>query len=167
MSDWRRAALVLFTLPLLGCPYDSPAPVAEPSATPLDARLAGGWRCVGGGDKEVLVLRFTSIDPVQMDVDAAVGTDGNPFRLHSATLAGAPVLNIEDRKPPANDEDRWSLGRVTFLRPDVLLFELAREEPFNAAPKGAKPADTAATALARGELFEDFCVCIRAEEPKP
>ncbi|PYQ55606.1 MAG: hypothetical protein DMF78_01465 [Acidobacteria bacterium] len=164
MNQWTRVVLVLSTLPLLGCPYDSPTPVADASTRPLDTRLAGDWRCVGPKDKEAVVLRFAAISPVELEVDQVGADKPNPFRLHSGTLDGAPVLNLEDRNP--DDKNKWALGRYTFLRPNVVHFELAREEPFKAAPAGTKPAETASKALARSDLFADYCVCIRAEEEK-
>jgi hypothetical protein len=164
MNEWSRGLVVVSTLALLGCPYSGPTPIADASARPLDTRLVGDWHCSSPDSKEGLALRFTAISPVELEVDEVGAEKPSPFRLQSATLDGTPVLNLKDRNP--DDQDGWALGRYTFLRPNVVHFELAREEPFKAAPAGTKPAETARTALARSELFADYCVCIRADEEK-
>jgi hypothetical protein len=50
-----------------------------------------------------------------------------------------------------------------FYRSSLVQFDLAREEPFDAAPKGASELATAEKALKRGDLFEEAWACVRAE----
>jgi hypothetical protein len=157
------APLVLMAIPLLACPYEAPHPIAAASQKPIDPRLAGDWRCVGTGGNELLVLKIASLEPATFVLTVPGEPNTPPMRFHSATLAGKPVLNVENADPPHEGRQKWALARYTLHRPNLVEFEVAREEPFKEVPAGAGLADVAARALRRGELFDQFCACVRAE----
>jgi hypothetical protein len=160
----RTAVLVLLALPLLGCPYEGPAPVAPASDKAIDPRLAGEWRCVGHGSSDVMLLTITSPRPALFEATAPDEPGEPPIRLHGASLAGKPLLNAEQQD--RDGKKSWALVRYTLYHADLLEFQVAREEPFKGAPAGASLADLAARALDRGELFEGFCACVRADAAK-
>lgn len=160
-----RLGALLSTLFLLGCPYDSPAPLAEPSDVPLDERLIGSWRCASSASEEPNVISFSRVDATEVRAAVHAGDeDPGPFRLKSAKSGGTQLVNVEALEPA--DKKFWSLARFTLHRPDVLQIELAREEPFRQAPADG-PGTVVARALERGDLFADWCVCARIRDERP
>jgi len=160
-----RLAAVLPALFLLGCPYDSTTPVAEPGDAPLDERLIGSWRCVSSASEEPHVISFSRVDATELRAVVHAGDDDpGPFRLKSAKAGAAQLVNVEALE--AANKKPWSLARFTLHRADVLQIELAREEPFDQAPSDS-PRTVVPRALERGDLFADWCVCARIREERP
>jgi hypothetical protein len=160
------ALLLLAALPLLGCPYGADAPI-DPVAAPLDTRLLGRWRCVSGDSEEVGVVQFKSVSSAKDVYDISfLPCDGSDcsFTAHLTMVGGIPMLNARENKK-AGEAGDWSFARYTLYRPDLVHFELVREEPFKGVPETSVAIrHVLEEQMGRPELFEDWMSCVRVKE---
>ena len=167
-ADGRRWwVVVVLAFPLFGCPYGAEVPL-DTAAAPLDARLLGRWRCVSGETEDVGTIEFQAAkgSPDHYDVQFLPCDESDcAFRAHLTLVAGAPILNAQELKKDADKPGDWSFARYTLLRPDVLHFELAREEPFNGVPKTQAPAirHVFEEHMGKPDLFDEWVTCVRVK----
>jgi hypothetical protein len=89
------------------------------------------------------------------------GGDDAPmvFAAQAVTRGGKTLMNAQELAE--SGAQRWTVARYTLLRPTVLHLEAAKESALKDAANDAARLAALDRALARGELFEDFCTCVR------
>lgn len=158
-------AVLLVSAPLSAC-YESAAPIADTSSTPFDVRLPGQWRCVAEDAPDTSLLSISVVSPTQYDlVMGAADEQPSRYHAHSARLNGVPLANVQQL-----DEDgtpgKWVLARYTLLRPAVLQLEIASDHALEGPDEGGAPRARALQRLKKGDLFDQFCVCVRVLKAK-
>ena len=157
--------MLLLVADLASCPADSKTPFAEESDVPFAAGLEGRWNCVGPGDLKASRVEIARRAPTRLEAVIDPGsTDTGRVRLHAARSGSQALVNVEMLE--TDDPEKWSLARMTLLRPGVLHVEVAREKPFEKV-SAAATRGVIERGLREGGLFQDFWVCVRAEEEKP
>ena len=66
------------------------------------------------------------------------------------------------RDPVDGEPRKWTLARYSLPAPNVLRLEAADHDAFEKATTAEQRAKVLAAGLKSGQLFGDFCVCIRA-----
>jgi hypothetical protein len=156
--------VLLLAADLASCPADSKTPFAEESDVAFEAQVAGRWRCVGPGEAKAALVEISRRGPTVLEAVIDPGSkDTGRVRLHAARSGGQALVNVE--MFGSDDPEKWSLARMTLLRPSVLHVEVAREKPFETVPDSARRS-VIERGLRDGGLFDDFWVCVRAEEVK-
>jgi hypothetical protein len=160
---WTRALAVLVLAGTLAACYQSDAPIADAATAPLDARLPGQWRCVAEDDAKTALLSITAVNPTRFDV--TLGEDDEKpshYQAHSARLDGMALANVqefeEDGKP-----GQWVLAHYALLRPNVLEVSIATDDALKGPDTANAPRERARRHLKAGDLFDQFCVCVRVK----
>jgi len=157
--------VLLVSVTLSAC-YESAAPIADRAPTPLDTRLPGQWRCVAEDAPDTSVLSISVVSATQYELVMGAA-DEKPSRYHaySARLGGVTLANVQQV-----DEDgtpgKWVLARYTLLRPTVLQLEIASDHALEGSDEGGAPRERARRRLKKGDLFDQFCVCVRVLKAK-
>lgn len=145
---------------MLAC-YESSTPIADGSTTPLDPRIAGEWRCVAAEADEPELFSITAVSPTQYEVVmGAADEKPSRFHAHSARLGGVAVANVQETDE-AGAPAKWVLARYTLYRPSVLEIEIGSERALKGASEGSALRDRARQRLKAGDLFDQYCVCVR------
>lgn len=143
---------------LPGCLFDAPVVPGPPQA--VDARLLGAWRCITPESEDAMVLTITRQGDRAYRAEFKGGDDAPMvFAAQPVTRGGKTLLNAQELAE--SGPQRWTVARYTLLRPGLLHLEAAKESALKDASGDAPRLAALDHALAKGELFEDFCTCVR------
>ena len=92
----RLVALTLFALGLMSCEYEFPL-TAEPTQH-VDARVIGDWTSATPERKWMKIRRLD-------DTHYIVVHEGDLFRAHHSTVAGIPLVSVQDLD---KDDGKWA-----------------------------------------------------------
>lgn len=158
----RAHHIVIVTLAaagLSGCLYEQP--VAPGKAEAVDARILGAWKCVNPESEKAETLTVTERPDHRYRAEFDEGDDAPAvFSAYAVTYAAGRIVNAQEVVD--GEPRKWTLARYTLLGPNVLRLEAARDEAFGEATTPEQREKALAAALKGGQLFADFCVCIRA-----
>jgi hypothetical protein len=163
-SALARALGLLFFLPLLGCPYESPVPLGSPADNPRDARLLGQWRCVSGSNDNALIMSLSPLEQSQYSITMrSPGEEPLEARGYVSKVKGGAVLNVQQMKD-GKPQEGWSFARYLLPTRSSLVWDLAEDTLLKDVPKTASALQAALEGPKSGEIFEPFCVCAKVEE---
>jgi hypothetical protein len=157
-----RARLVVVALAaagLSGCLYEQP--VAPGAAEPVDAQVLGTWKCVNPEGEKVETLTVSARPDRRYRAEFDDG-DETPavFTAYAVTFHEGRILNAQELVH--GEPRKWTVARYTLHTPNVLRLEAARHDAFGEATTPEQREKILAAAVKGGELFTDFCVCMRA-----
>jgi hypothetical protein len=160
---WTRAlATLLLAGSLAGC-YQSDSPIADAATAPLDARLPGQWRCVTDDSAETALLSITAVSPTRFDATlGAADEKPSRYQAHSARLDGVALANVQELEEDGTPR-QWVLARYALLRPNVLEVSIASDDALKGPDTAGAPRERARRHLKAGDLFDQFCVCVRVK----
>jgi hypothetical protein len=164
MRDARALALLL-VVPLLGCPYEAPFPLAAPPGTPRDAKLLGAWRCVSGSEEKPMLMTLAPRDPEGYSVVMTQAGE-KPFTVLAQATSVKGVLSAEESETE-RPGPRYFFARYSMPNTGVVAWELADDELLKDTPRTPAALQSALEGPRRDEIFRPFCACIRVEETKP
>jgi hypothetical protein len=142
-----------------GCLYEKPVAPGTPEA--VDARALGTWRCVNPESEKAETLTVSERPDRRYRAEFVEGDDAPAvFSAYAVTFASQRILNAQE--VVEGEPRKWTLARYTLHTPDVLRLEAARNDAFGEATTPEQREKILAAALKGGELFADFCVCMRA-----
>jgi hypothetical protein len=155
----RHLVVVAIAVGLPGCLYEQP--VAPGAAEAVDARLLGTWKCVNPESEKAETLTISERPDHRYRTEFDEG-DGAPsvFFAYAVTFASERIVNAQEVVD--GEPRKWTLARYTLHSPNVLRLEAADHEAFEKATTPEQREKVLAAGLKGGQLFGDFCVCIRA-----
>jgi len=151
--------LVAIAVGLPGCLYEQP--VAPGAAEAVDARLLGAWKCVNPESEKAETLTITERPDHRYRTEFDEG-DGAPavFLAYTVTFASERIVNAQEVVD--GEPRKWTLARYSLPAPNILRLEAADHDAFEKATTAEQREKVLAAGLKSGQLFGDFCVCIRA-----
>ena len=154
-----RAVVALLAAGLGGCFYEKP--VAPGAAEPVDTQVLGNWKCVNpeGEKVETLTVSERPDRRYRAEFDEGNGAPG-VFIAYAVTFRSARILNAQEVVD--GEPRKWTVARYTLHTPNVLRLEAARHDAFGDATTPEQREKVLAAAVKGGDLFADFCVCMRA-----
>lgn len=165
-----KAVALAAALGAAGC-YESDFPLDPvPPPAAVDAALLGTWRClpVDGDPDEApatVVVTFPREHVYGMTWQEE-GKGPEPYEAYASSVQIPRLLNIHDLKAGATSKT-WAFGRYTFLRPQVFQLQLVNDTAIEKVEKTRAAVRDAIERLRDSpSLFMDFCVCVRAKNPK-
>ena len=169
----RRTTIVLMAgcaLVATGC-YDFASPLDAAPQLEIDQALVGGWRCLPAepadeDHPQALTIVFARTGERTYDIDMVTPIDWSEEPVHvpayPSRLDGSTFLNINTH----SESKPWRLVRYSYLRPNIVLFELVNEAPIR---DDGSPAALRRELIRVGEstdVYEDLFVCVRGLKRK-
>ncbi len=153
---------VAFAVATLGC-FEFDAPLGPPT-TPIDKRLIGHWRCLGQDEDEAdaraLPLHIRALNETRYALSHPTDKGENQYRAHLTKLRDDLILNVNQLKD-GEPSKGWHLLRLSFLRPRVLLFELADDDAFeDVAPTSEALREAFEKRSSQPKVYSDLLVCV-------
>jgi hypothetical protein len=152
-------AVALLAASLSGCLYEQP--VAPGAAEPVDPQVLGKWKCVNPESEKVETLTVSERPDRRYRAEFDEGDDTpTVFTAYAVTFRSERILNAQELVH--GEARKWTLARYTLHTPNVLRLEGARQDVLGEATTPEQREKVLAAAIKGGDLFADFCVCMRA-----
>ncbi|MFZ5906784.1 MAG: hypothetical protein ACOYVJ_05175 [Nitrospirota bacterium] len=103
----KAGLLVVFSIMLCGCPYESEFPLSSPDTAQIDRELIGNWKYGAPGETEAATL---SIYPFNDHEIIIMSPEGNrkivAYRAFATCIQGEHFLNVQEIGP-SGDAGHW------------------------------------------------------------
>jgi hypothetical protein len=149
----KTMAPAVLAMSLAGCFLKAPLDVAPQG--PLDPRILGSWRCLEVHPRPTAEAG-TIVVTAAREGFATVAIDDERYEIHPSLVGTETVLNVRDPK-----DGSWTFARYSFLRPDVVGVRVLDDSKVKSTE--------ALRAALRSDVekpFQDWLVCLRAQEPQ-